>query len=202
MRPRSNPRSFGLPYMRLLMMVLLLHTVIIILAAPANIARRTSIAEPSSTVTQGIYPDSTTASSRNFVDLTSNTLGSGSATSVLVITTASVATAMTAPTGTSLTAPTASNELSNTFTFTIDETSLRVCMVGIILAASFTGIALVLVSVLTCMVFRCMRRIPEICNTIRRETRRHPTSVSRNYVNCQKTLPHYQSACSLNSPAT
>ncbi|KAG2343394.1 hypothetical protein BDR05DRAFT_962904 [Suillus weaverae] len=67
---------------------------------------------------------------------------------------------MTAPTGTLLAAPTASDELSNTCTFgtfNIDVTSLKVYMVGIILAVSFAGIALIIVSVLTCSVGRCIK---------------------------------------------
>lgn len=74
---------------------------------------------------------------------------------------------MTAPTGTLLTAPTANNELYNTCAFKmsnfIDETSLKVYMVGIILATSFAAIALIIVSVLTCSVGRCVKsELPEL----------------------------------------
>jgi len=51
-----------------------------------------------------------------------------------------------------VTAPTANNELSNTCTFNMDEASLKVYMVGIILAASFAGIALTIISMIACSV--------------------------------------------------
>jgi hypothetical protein len=73
---------------------------------------------------------------------------------------------MTAPTGTLLTAPTANSELFNTCAFkmsNIDEASLKVYMVGIILATSFATIALIIVSVLTCSVGRCIKsELPEL----------------------------------------
>jgi heme/copper-type cytochrome/quinol oxidase subunit 4 len=75
---------------------------------------------------------------------------------------------MTAPTGTLLTAPTAINELYNTCAFKIsdiDETSLKVYMVGIILSTSFAAIALIIVSVLTCSVGRCVKsKLPMIAD--------------------------------------
>ncbi|KAG1814607.1 uncharacterized protein BJ212DRAFT_1300422 [Suillus subaureus] len=149
--------------MKLLMMFLLLHTLIIIWAAPAgsNTARRASIAGSSVITTEGTCSDSSsTGSSCNFIS--STLLESGCMASVAATATGSVTSLiMTAPTGTLVTAPTANDELSNTCTFrtfNIDETSLKVYMVGIILAASFAGVALTIVSVLTCSVGRCIKQ--------------------------------------------
>lgn len=141
--------------MKLLMMFFLLHTTIVIQAAPigSDTARRASIAESSVIVTQGTYPDS--SSMGNFWSFSSKMLESGSTAA------GSVTSIMTAPTGTLLTAPTAINELYNTCAFKIsdiDETSLKVYMVGIILSTSFAAIALIVVSVLTCSVGRCVKK--------------------------------------------
>ncbi|KAG2116450.1 uncharacterized protein F5147DRAFT_672894 [Suillus discolor] len=151
--------------MKLMMMFLLLHTAIIILAIPAgsNTARRASTAGSSVIMTQGTYPDSSSiGSSRNFISLASDTPESGSTASVLATVAGSVASMMTAPTvtGPLLIGPsTATNdpEIPNTCilrTFNIDETSLKVYMVGVILAASFAGMTLIIVSLLTCSVGR------------------------------------------------
>jgi hypothetical protein len=135
--------------MKLLTMFLLLHTVVITLAAPAgsNTAQRASIAESSVIMTQGAYPDSSSMGSSHDL-LESRCAGSEPATNQGSVT--SIIT--TAPTGTLVTAPTANNELSNTCTFNMDEASLKVYMVGIILAASFAGIALTIVSMIACSV--------------------------------------------------
>lgn len=64
--------------MKLLMMFFLLHTTIVIQAAPigSDTARRASIAESSVIVTQGTYPDS--SSMGNFLSFSSKMLESGS----------------------------------------------------------------------------------------------------------------------------
>ncbi|KAG1842799.1 hypothetical protein C8R48DRAFT_780908 [Suillus tomentosus] len=128
--------------MKLMMMFLLLHTAIIILAAPAgsDTASRASTAGSSVIMTQGTYPDSSSiGSNRNFISLASDTLESGSTASVLATAAGSVASMMTAPTvtGPLLIGPsTATNDpeipntcILGTFNF-IDETSLKVYMVG------------------------------------------------------------------------
>ncbi|KAG2036360.1 hypothetical protein BDR03DRAFT_453825 [Suillus americanus] len=158
--------------MKLLMMfLLLLHTLIVIWAAPAgsNTARRASIAGSSviTTKTGGTYPDSSsTGSSSNFISFSSNLLESGCTASVAATDAGSVTSIiMTAPTGTLVTAPTANDDISNTCTFrtfNIDEASLKVYMVGIILAASFAGLALTIVSVLTFSVGRCIQHIQQL----------------------------------------
>lgn len=158
--------------MKLLMMFFLLHTTIVIQAAPigSDTARRASIAESSVIVTQGTYPDS--SSMGNFWSFSSKMLESGSTAAGSVTSSESAllnslcnlhvrCSVMTAPTGTLLTAPTTINELYNTCAFKIsdiDETSLKVYMVGIILSTSFAAIALIVVSVLTCSVGRCVKK--------------------------------------------
>ncbi|KAG2054442.1 hypothetical protein BDR06DRAFT_416563 [Suillus hirtellus] len=176
--------------MKLMMIFLLLHTAIIILAAPAgsDTAGRASTAGSSVITTQGTYPDSSSiGSNRNFISLASDTLESGSMASVLATAAGSVASSksalleslrkfhvrcpvMTAPTVTrhSLIGPsTATNDpeipntcILGTFNF-IDETSWKVYMVGVILAASFAGMTLMIVSLLTCsMGSSCALRTP------------------------------------------
>ncbi|KAG2130295.1 uncharacterized protein EDB93DRAFT_84181 [Suillus bovinus] len=167
--------------MKLLMMFVLLHTIIIILAAPAgsNTARRLSIAGSSVTMnllsrTQGNYPDSSSiGSSRDFMTFASDTLESGSTASAPAEAAGSVTSIMPAPPTVTkpplLTVPSTANNdsgISNTCTlrrFNIDETSLKVCMVGVILAASFAGIGLIIVSLLTCSVGRCIKQYRTQC---------------------------------------
>ncbi|KAG1741611.1 hypothetical protein EDB19DRAFT_702317 [Suillus lakei] len=168
--------------MKLLMMFLLLHTVIIIMAAPAgsNIAQRVSIAGSAVMMTQGTYPDSSSmGSSRNLVGLSSNMLESGSTTSVLATAAGLVTSSesaqlkllcklhvrclvMIAPTGTLVAAPIANDELYNTSMVNNVESSLKVYTVGIILAISFAGIALIIVSVLTRSAGRWTKQISEL----------------------------------------
>ncbi|KAG1844535.1 hypothetical protein DFJ58DRAFT_802742 [Suillus subalutaceus] len=122
--------------MKLLMIFFLLHTFIIIWAAPArsNTARRASIAGASVITQMGTYPDSSsTGSSCHFINLSSNLLESGCTASVAATAAGSVTSIMmTAPTGTLVTAPTTANDgLSDTCTFrtfNIDETSLKLYM--------------------------------------------------------------------------
>ncbi|KAG2074438.1 hypothetical protein BDR04DRAFT_1093145 [Suillus decipiens] len=142
--------------MKLLMMFCLLHTIIIILAAPAgsNTALRALITGSPVITTQGTFPDpSSTGSNCNVMSLSSK---SGSTASVHVTPVGSV-TNITAPTGTLLTAPTSNDESYDTCTFgtNMDEAY----MIGIILAASFSGIALIIASVLICSVAICVKRI-------------------------------------------
>ncbi|OJA08624.1 hypothetical protein AZE42_04832 [Rhizopogon vesiculosus] len=121
------------------------------MAAPigSNMARRTPIAGPS--VIMHVIPRpimdakqlenadsgySSMASSRDFVELATNTPVSGSMTSVLAADAGLVTRtiALAAPTGTSVAASTAKNEFANYFTFNLDESSLKLYTIGIILA--------------------------------------------------------------------
>jgi len=79
---------------------------------------------------------SSMASSRDFVELATNTPVSGSTTSALAVGAGLVTRtiALAAPTGTSVTASTAKNEFANYFTFNLDESSLKLYTIGIILA--------------------------------------------------------------------
>ncbi|KAG2137530.1 hypothetical protein DEU56DRAFT_756103 [Suillus clintonianus] len=152
-----------------LMVLLLLNTAIITLAAPAgfNMAQRASIAGSSVMMTQGTYPDSSSkGSSRNFMDLSSGTPESGCTTSVPAAATGSMTSTVTAPTETLVTAPIASNELPNTPTPSIGDTSVNLYMVGLIILVSLAVMELMIIGVLGCSMARCLRRISEIQNPL------------------------------------